>query len=167
MTLTMVDDAEGREERMEPRGCPTPGACSALTEIVRLRERMERVEKDAYERAASLVEQQSYNYIVEWGLSGLTIQRVRDDLARMIRALLPPTPTAEMVPCADCGARREYCGCDLVAALDEVWSGIVKTAEGCPVPTAICQDRCGPGQCELDVAIRALRRHVPPTPAAP
>jgi hypothetical protein len=41
------------------------------------------------------------------------------------------------------------------AELRAVWAGIVKAAAGCPVPTGVCQDRCGPERCELDAAITA------------
>lgn len=51
---------------------------------------------------------------------------------------------------------------DALRGLESVWGGIVKTArleagswEGCPMPSAICQDHCGPGRCELDASIRA------------
>ena len=141
----------------------TPPKCAECRGWVEIAADYEKRLTEAYQESGALWT--TLRLLVEALDSGnsTAMALVRGCADALLRKVVPLR--AEMVPCADCGALREYCGCDLVAALDEVWDGIVKAAEGCPVPTVTCQDRCGLDHCELDVAIRALKRHRAPTAA--
>jgi hypothetical protein len=45
--------------------------------------------RQAIEQCARMVEGSSMNLLVEWGVTGLVVERQRNDLAAKLRALLP------------------------------------------------------------------------------